>query len=327
MIVPLFHQRTEIVPKPCQLLGIKTTSPDHYEFDWAPVRRFVELAKRNGIEYFEFPHLWLYWQVKYPIHVYQREGDHWSLLWPGDAPATTGPYLAFLEQFLPGLHEFLLEQKLIDHSFFHISDEPRSEAIENYRQAHALLTKLAPWTRGKVLDALSDIRYGKEGLVDIPVPLLPSAEKYREAKIPHWVYFCTAPRGKYLNRLFDTPLPKIRMAGFLFYRLGAKGFLHWGYDYWFKMDTQQVPDLFQEGSGYGWPGIPYGDPFVVYPGPDGPLDSIRWEVFAESLQDYALLETAGITPDSPLLEDLKTYADFPKSEEWIERIRERILKS
>ena len=112
-----------------------------------------------------------------------------ELLWPGDAPATTGPYLAFLEQFLPGLHEFLLEQKLIDHSFFHISDEPRSEAIENYRQAHALLTKLAPWTRGKVLDALSDIRYGKEGLVDIPVPLLPSAEKYREAKIPHWVYF------------------------------------------------------------------------------------------------------------------------------------------
>jgi hypothetical protein len=327
MIVPLFHQRTEIVPKPCQLLGIKSTSPDRYEFDWAPVRRFVELAKRNGIEYFEFPHLWLYWQVKYPIHVYQREGDHWSLLWPGDAPATTGPYLAFLEQFLPGLHEFLLEQKLIDHSFFHISDEPRSEAIENYRQAHALLTKLAPWTRGKVLDALSDIRYGKEGLVDIPVPLLPSAEKYREAKISHWVYFCTAPRGKYLNRLFDTPLPKIRMAGFLFYRLGAKGFLHWGYDYWFKMDTQQVPDLFQEGSGYGWPGIPYGDPFVVYPGPDGPLDSIRWEVFAESLEDYALLETAGINADSPLLEELKTYADFPKSEEWIQRTRERILKA
>ena len=79
------------------------------------------------------------------------------------------------------------------------------------------------------------------------------------------------------------------------------------------MDTQQVPDLFQEGSGYGWPGIPYGDPFVVYPGPDGPLDSIRWEVFAESLEDYALLETAGINADSPLLEDLKTYADFPRT--------------
>jgi hypothetical protein len=326
IIVPLFHQRTEIVPKPCQLLGIKSISQGHYEFDWSPVERFVELAKRNGIEYFEFPHLWLYWQVKYPIHVYRREGDRWSLLWPADAPATTGPYRVFLEQFLPGLYEFLLQQKLADRSFFHISDEPSGEAIENYRQAHALLTELAPWTRGKVLDALSDIRYGKEGLVDIPVPLLPAAEKYREANIPHWVYFCTGPRGKYLNRLFDTPLPKIRMAGFLFYRLGAIGFLHWGYDYWFKMDTQQVPDLFQEGAGYAWPGIPYGDPFVVYPGPDGPLDSIRWEVFAESLQDYALLQTAGINPGSRLLEELKNYWDFPKTEEWIERTRAHVLK-
>ena len=39
-----------------------------------------------------------------------------------------------------------------------------------------------------------------------------------------------------------------------------------------------------------------GDPFVVYPGPDGPVDSLRWEVFAASLQDYALLQEAGVRP-------------------------------
>ena len=56
--------------------------------------------------------------------------------------------------------------------------------------------------------------------------------------------------------------------------------------------------------------MPYGDPFMIYPGPDGPIDSIRWEVFAESLQDYAMLQTAGIKPDDPLLSELKSYADF-----------------
>jgi hypothetical protein len=319
IIVPLFHQRTEIVPRPCQLLGINVTGPDRYEFDFSATKRFIELAKRNGIEYFEFPHLWLYWEVKYPIHIYRHEGDKWSLLWPADAPATTGPYLAFLRQFLPALHKFLLDENVIDRSYYHISDEPGGAVVENYRKARTLLTELAPWTKGRVLDALSDVVYGKQGLVDIPVPLLPSDEKYREANIPHWVYYCTGPRGKFLNRFFDTPLTKVRMSGFLFYHLQAKGFLHWGYDYWFKMDTQEVPNLFQEGSGYGWPGIAYGDPFVVYPGPDGPLDSIRWEVFAESLQDYQLLQTAGIRPDSPLLKDLKTYADFPKNEAWIEK--------
>ncbi|HZQ55336.1 MAG TPA: DUF4091 domain-containing protein [Bryobacteraceae bacterium] len=325
MTVPLFHQRKEIIPQPCQLLGVKRTSPDLYEFDWAPVHRFVDLARRNGIEYFEFPHLWLYWEIKNPIHVYQREGNHWTLLWPADAPATTGPFRAFLEQFLPELRRFFTEEKILDRSYFHISDEPSGTAIDNYRKAHALLTELAPWTKGKILDALSDIRYGKEHLVDIPVPLLPAAKNYRDAGIPHWVYFCTVPRGKYLNRLFDTPLAKIRMAGFLFYRLGARGFLHWGYDYWFKMDTQEVPNLFEEGAGYAWPGIPYGDPFVVYPGPDGPLDSIRWEVFAEALDDYALLQTAGVPPDSPLLQEIKDFADFPKSEDWVSKTRARIL--
>jgi hypothetical protein len=72
--------------------------------------------------------------------------------------------------------------------------------------------------------------------------------------------------------------------------------------------------------------IPYGDPFMIYPGPDGPLDSIRWEVFAESLQDYALLQSAGISVDDPLLADIKSYADFPKREDWITQRLRQILK-
>ena len=66
---------------------------------------------------------------------------------------------------------------------------------------------------------------------------------------------------------------------------------------------------------------------MIYPGKDGPLDAIRWEVFAESLQDYAILQTAGIEPDDPLLADLKTYADFPKSEEWHRNALERVLRA
>ena len=109
------------------------------------------------------------------------------------------------------------------------------------------------------------------------------------------------------------------MSGWLFYRLGAKGFLHWGYNYWYKMDTQQLEDVFLEGAGGAWPGIPYGDPFEVYPGPDGPIDSIRWEVFAESLQDYAILQTAGVAPNSSMLGEIKSYEDFPKNEDWIQK--------
>lgn len=323
VLVPVFHMRREVVERPPQLLKVTSPSPGRYQFDFSEIRRFVRLARRCGMEYFEFPHLWLYWGVRNPIHVYRQDGERWSLFWPTETEATGEVYRTFLGQFLPALHQFLTEEKILERSFFHLSDEPHGdEHFDNYRKARALLKELAPWM--KVMDALSEVRYGKAGLTDIPI--LNSAQDYIDAGIPHWVYYCTAPRGHYLNRFFDTPLAKIRMSGWLFYRLGAKGFLHWGYSYWYKMETQQLLDPFQEGAGGDWPGIPYGDPFVVYPGKEGPIDSIRWEVFAESLQDYALLQTAGIRPEDPLLSPLKSYADFPKSEQWLQETLERILR-
>ncbi|MEW5979479.1 MAG: DUF4091 domain-containing protein [Acidobacteriota bacterium] len=326
VFVPIFYMRREIVERPPQLLKVRTPAPGKYEFDFSDVRRFVKLAERCGAQYFEWTHLWVYWGVRNPIRVYRQEGKRWSLLWDPDTDATSPTYRNFLEQFLPQFHRFLEDEKLLDRSFFHLSDEPHGdEHFANYRKARALLRELAPWM--KVMDALSEVRYGQAGLTDIPVPLLSSAQDYIDAGIPHWVYFCTAPRGAYLNRLLDTPLAKIRMSGWLFFKLGAQGFLHWGYSYWYRMETQELIDPFTETTSGVWPGIPPGDPFVVYPGKNGPLDSIRWEVFAESLQDYALLETAGIDPDSPVLAEIKSYSDFPKNETWLRETIRGILEN
>ena len=66
---------------------------------------------------------------------------------------------------------------------------------------------------------------------------------------------------------------------------------------------------------------------MIYPGEEGPVDSLRWEVFSESLQDYAILQTAGLKPNDPLLSDLKTYAQFPKNEQWIDQALRRVLKA
>jgi hypothetical protein len=92
------------------------------------------------------------------------------------------------------------------------------------------------------------------------------------------------------------------------------------------METEEIGDPWHDASNGAWPGIPYGDPFMIYPGKDGPIDSLRWEVFSEALQDYAILQTAGINPDDAMLADCKTYADFPKNEEWIRTTLEKILK-
>lgn len=319
-----FFEFRTVFKQPCQMLVVNEPSPGRYEFDWSHIKRFVDMCRELGYRKFEWAHLWLYWNVENAMHIYKKEGNSYRLLWDENLAATSDTYVNFLKQYLPSLHRFLLKEHLLNDSYFHLSDEPGTEHIGNYKKARDILHQLAPWM--KVMDALSDVRYGREQLTDIPVPIISSDEAYRKANIPHWVYFCTGPRNKWLNRLYDTPLAKIRMSGWLFYHLKAQGFLHWGYNVWYKLDREEVGDPFTEGSAYAYPGIASGDSFVVYPGPDGPYDSIRWEVFAESLQDYAILQTAGIQPDNEMLSALHSYEDFPKSEQWINATLQRILK-
>jgi hypothetical protein len=321
--VPVFFDRREIFKHPCQLLKVQEPSPGKYVFDWSEVKKFTDMCKSVGFKQFEWSHIWIYWGVRNPVRVYKQEGTNFVTLWPPDISGFSDTYVNFLKQFLPEFHDFLAKENLLDCSYFHLSDEPGGEAVDRYRKARQILRDIAPWM--KVMDALSDIRYGREGLTDMPIPMVDAAQNYIKEGIPHWVYYCCLPEGPWVNRFMDTPLSKVRMAGWLFYKLQAKGFLHWGYNYWDKMESEQAGDPFHDGSSGGWPYIPYGDPFVVYPGPDGPLDSIRWEVFAESLQDYAILQTAHIDPKDDMLAELKTYADFPKSDKWIEAQLRKIL--
>ena len=186
-----------------------------------------------------------------------------------------------------------------------------------------MLRELAPWM--SVMDELSEPEFAREGLTDMPVPSISVAPDFAAEGMPCWCYYCCGPRGPFLNRHMDTPLPKIAMHGFLFYRWPFRGFLHWGYNYWYESQTRDLIDPYTVLDGRAWPGWAYGDTSVVYPGPDGPVDSMRWEVFAEGLRDYALLQTAGIDPGSALFAPIKSFADFPKDPAWRRRARSRIL--
>jgi hypothetical protein len=323
MHTPVFTPSTDGVKKPTQLLLIKRDG-ERYKFDWSRVKRFVDLAKGCGMKRFEWAHFFSQWGCKNAIRIYQGDPMQEKLLWPADTAATAPVYRDFLAQYIPELERFLDQEGIRDVSYFHISDEPHGdEALANYRVARKMMRELAPWM--KFMDALSQLSFAKEGLVDMPIPILDEAPAFVAAGYPAWCYFCGGPRGEYLNREMDTPLTKIRMSGWLFYRLKSKGFLHWGYNYWYKSQTREMIDPFTEQAGGVWPGWAYGDTFVVYPGPDGPIDSIRWEVFAESLQDYALLQSAGISPDDPLLGEITDYAHFPKHSDWVISARKALF--
>ncbi len=88
----------------------------------------------------------------------------------------------------------------------------------------------------------------------------------------------------------------------------------------YTIDPYTVQDGLAWASGWA-----YGDTFLVYPGPDGPVDSMRWEVLSEGLQDYSLLQTLGVRRDDSLFAPIISFADFPKSEDWRLAARRRLL--
>lgn len=322
--VPVFTPPLDGVKKATQLLKVTRNGDQEYTFDWSDVKRWLDMCRRHGITHFEWTHPFTQWGVKHAIRIYEQQGLDEKLLWPPETPATSDTYRNFLQQYLAQLKQFLQDEGIFEHSFFHVSDEPHTqEDLQNYRAAREMLHELAPWM--KTMDALTDIQYGRSKLTDMPIPSIRTALQFVQEDIPCWCYYCCNPRGRFLNRLLDTPLSKILMHGFLFYRWPFQGFLHWGYNYWYRSQTRTMIDVFHIQDGEKWPGWAYGDTTQVYPGENGPLDSIRWELFAEALQDYQLLQTLNMKRDDQLLQKLKSFEDFPKNSRWREQTRKALL--
>jgi hypothetical protein len=71
----------------------------------------------------------------------------------------------------------------------------------------------------------------------------------------------------------------VRLLHWINYTYDVTGYLHWGWCAWPK------------GNPFGTPSerLPPGDCNTVYPGPDGPLNSLRWETQRDSLEDFEYL--------------------------------------
>lgn len=119
------------------------------------------------------------------------------------------------------------------------------------------------------------------GALEVWVPQLSHFERWRQAYEARrgdnefWYYICCNPYGAiYPNRFLDYPLSRIRVLHWLNFSERLSGYLHWGLNYW-------------GADPFGTPSdrLPPGDTHVLYPGKQGPLSSIRWEIQRESIDE------------------------------------------
>ncbi|MBA4147435.1 MAG: hypothetical protein H0X66_04915 [Verrucomicrobia bacterium] len=191
---PMFNNRHEILVRPAQLLRVKRTAPDQYEFDFTDVRRWVRIALRHGANHIEFPHFFTPAPTsgRYPQRIFERDAKSiGAMLWAPEISATGDTYKSFLKQFIPQFKQFMEEEKILEKSFFHCADEPDGDVqMADYRKARALLKELAPWMQ--VMDAMSEPRFATERLSDMPIPSIVTAG-IRQSELPGVGLFLLRP--------------------------------------------------------------------------------------------------------------------------------------
>jgi len=187
-----------------------------------------------------------------------------------------------LAELLPALQEHLRERGWLSRTVLHIADEPSVNNVRSWRERADWVHSLAPEIRR--IDAIEGPDFGDS--LEVWVPKLShyynwqeAYEQARDRGAELWYYTCCHPMGRYPNRYVDYPLIKTRILHWLNWRFKLVGYLHWGLLFW-------TDDPFKSAiSG----GLPPGDAWIVYPGADGPMDSIRWEALRDGIEDYEYL--------------------------------------
>ena len=289
------------------------------------------MCRRNGIKYFEMSHLFTQWGALHAPKIMAEVDGETKRIFGWETDSTGKEYEDFLTSLAPCLTSFLENEGIADRCYFHVSDEPGDKDIEVYGKVSGLLHRLFG-EKFKFIDALSEFTFYEKGYVPLPIPCEDKIEDFY-GKVPElWTYNCCGPRDNfYSNRFLSMPLQRTRIIGMQMYKYDVKGFLHWGYNFYYSHQSKEVIDPYRDTCGRNW--VPGGDPFIVYPGKDGKAeDSLRHELFYDAIQDLnvmrALEKKIGRDAVIALIHEGLNYrismTDYPHSTEWLMQLREKL---
>lgn len=311
-----------------QLVDV-TVENGKYSFGFERLGRWIEMCLRVGVKRFEMNHLFTQWGAEHAPKVMATVDGEYKKIFGWETEAAGAEYTEFLHAFLDALIPYLKEKGVDKKCFYHISDEPRAEHLENYKKARAVVSeKLKDYT---IIDALSNYEFYRDGVVDSPVPGSNHIVPFVENKVPNlWVYYCCSQNVGVSNRFVSMPGARIRIIGAQIYKYDIKGFLHWGYNFWNCRYSVYPINPFVETCGEYF--TPAGDCFLVYPAQDGtPYVSLHARQFEMALEDHKALTLAekliGREATLAILEegaDKLTFMEYPMDESYLLGMRAKL---
>lgn len=310
-----------------QLVDVKLEN-GKYSFGFDRFIRWVRLAQKCGIKYFEISHLFSQWGAKYTPKIVAEVNGRQKRIFGWETSADSIEYAEFLSAFIPQLIKVIRSLGIEKSTFFHISDEPNEDQIESYSMAKRTVAPLLE--DFPIIDALSDYSFYESGIINNPIPCTNDIESFIEKGFPHpWTYYCCGQGGKLSNRFFGMPLSTTRIIGFQLFKYGIEGFLQWGFNFYNSQYSLRSIDPFAVTDADS--AFPSGDSFTVYPGKSGAIESVRSEVFYQALQDMRALTLlcdrigkkrtiAAVEADFGII----TFFDYPRGTEKMLNLRKSV---
>ena len=317
-----------------QLIDITVTAENVYEFDTQNLERWIDLCLSLGVEYFEIPHFFTQWGAEHAPKFEAYVNGERKRIFGWETDASSFEYRTFISQLIPAILSTFKKKGVDKRCFFHVSDEPRIEHLEQYERCKDMIS---PYLEGyKIIDALSDYDFYKLGILETPVPAIKHIKPFLEGDIDGlWAYYCGASGAvDVTNRFLSMPLARVRILGVQLYMAKIAGFLHWGYNYYNNQYSYDAIDPFLHTDSESF--APAGDAFLVYPGEDGtPWESLRLCAIREAMEDIRALELCESVHGRDFVESLVRrvaggeldFFNYPISAEFFEKLREEIYKA
>ena len=189
------------------------------------------------------------------------------------------------------------EKGWLKYGYIYTIDEPSREYFPTIKEIFSFVKENGPHLRRLLTFGYGATRPWEPGAKGLPA--YSEIADYVDILVPHsdcfdydylkslkkkgkeiWIYVCISAQKPYPNIwAIDYPGIDHRILFWQCFKYDVEGFLYWAISYWEKnpwKDTQTYPGGNGDGS-------------LVYPGEDGPINSIRWEIIREGIQDYEYL--------------------------------------
>lgn len=227
----------------------------------------------------------------------------------GEYEQGTPEHERLFKEYASTVEKHLREKGWLDKAFVYWFDEPEQRDYEFVKEGMDMIHRNAPGLKRFLTEQPEKALLGA---VEIWCPILDAYDPeffntHRSQGEEIWWYICTGPKQPYPGLFIDHPITDLRAWLWMTHKFGIKGCLVWASNYWtsdlaFPEPNIQDPwsDPMSYVTGYGNP-VGYrgywgnGDGRFIYPPKNwkeskklltGPVDSIRWEMLREGMEDF-----------------------------------------